>query len=117
MGSFSCTGDAAACATAKAVAQLECRFHNSATFDQLRASIGNAYNPGNYMDNMTKTFDIADLIDMSNQDSGSCPSVPPIEVMGVTVGFPMEHLCDFAPVVRYIMIFAAAIIALRILFG
>lgn len=115
--SFSCDGDAATCAIAKATASLECKFENTATFGQLHESIGTATNPSEFAQKNTTTFSLANLLNLDESPSGYCPTNFAIGVMGAGVFVDTALFCRFAPLGAVFVMLGAMVVSLRILFG
>jgi hypothetical protein len=114
-----CQGDPVQCAQAEAATQIACDYEPTAAgWTDLRSTIGNAYTPSTYKEANTWSYDIGTALDFSDKDSGAaCPSDVTFSAMGHSFTLPMTPFCTLAGYVKFFLIFAATVVALRLAFG
>jgi len=114
-----CKGDAVTCAIAIATTQLGCDFEpNAKAFDALRTSVGPSYSASNYTTAMGLSYNLGSVLDLSDKDgAASCPEDIHYSAMGQEFSIPLSGFCTLAGYVKFFVLFAASIIAVRILFS
>lgn len=118
-GGFSCTGDAVQCAIALEQHRRNCEAeadHPFKTAFEEASEVGNGFADIVDATGGLTTVNVADGFNVSSRyGNGVCPAPYPYVVMGQSYTFSFQPMCDMAPIVKFIVICASCMFALRIL--
>lgn len=111
---FTCQGDPIFCANAKAVNQLNCQYVQKPIPQEVQREIDEGLAFFNDLQNEEYEVDWFNLLTLE-REYGSCPSPEFVHVMGQSFTLDYYQLCEWANIIGFIIMFAAAVVSVRIL--
>ena len=120
--SFACQGDAAQCAAARAINELNCQFQpDGSTVADVLASSGLDTAEDDWKTaQQGNAFDLSNLLEFDTRSvsPANCPGpytfTLPASMGGQEIGISMEFMCDIAGVVGIFLLLGATVLSVRI---
>lgn len=120
-GAWTCDGDAAECASAKAVSELNCKLESDATLngDKLLTDTGLSTAESTFNSNKTST-DISSLLQLDQRtlSPASCPGPYTVHTsLFGDLSFDVSYICQVGQIVGTFLFIGALLLAVRIVAG
>lgn len=120
-GAFTCDGDAVVCAIAKEQHKRNCELDTAAQSTGVMADARDALNgvpdpTGNAFRN-PQSSSLPSMFNTTDGMAGSCPSPAAFSVLGVSLSFSYQPMCDLAGLLRPMLIAFALLVGARIALG
>ena len=117
---FSCEGDAAACAAARAVNELNCKFAADASLTNASLlSASGLINAKADFDAKGGSQDVSGFLKFNERSIAvhTCPAPYSVSVLGSSLEFSWQPFCDLAGVISVFLLMGSTVLSVRIFSG